>query len=237
MKILGRIVTVTAALLLAFGWADAKKAQAVESVNAVVDQVPKTLAILPFENNSVTDPDRYTPLSKGLSAMLITDLSKNGTSMKLIERGKIASLLKEIALSQGGSVDDSTAVQAGKILGAQCIAFGSFMVIEKQVRIDTRIIKVETSELIMAECIHGKSKDFMTLEQDLAKKIADSLNVALTTEKSKSGSDIEAALYFSKGLDLLDNGDKAAAEQLFQKCIELDSSYKTQVDNVQGLKL
>nr|WP_320193421.1 CsgG/HfaB family protein [uncultured Desulfobacter sp.] len=237
MKILRRTVTVMAALLLTFGWVGTKRVQAFESGNAEVNIVPKTLAILPFENNSVTDSDRYTPLSKGLSAMLITDLSKNGTSMKLIERGKIASLLKEIALSQGGAVDDSTAVQAGKILGAQCIAFGSFMVIAKQVRIDTRIIKVETSELIMAESIVGKTKNFMTLEQDLAQKIAESLNVALKTQKSNSGSDIEAALYFSKGLDALDKGDKTAARQLFKKCIKLDPAYKTQVDNIQDLKL
>ncbi len=89
------------------------------------------------------------------------------------------------------------------------------MVIAKQVRIDTRIIKVETSELIMAESITGKTKNFMDLEQDLAQKIAQSLNVALKTEKTKSGSDIEAALYFSKGLDSLDKKDKAAAGKFF----------------------
>ncbi|RPJ13715.1 MAG: hypothetical protein EHM30_11240, partial [Desulfobacteraceae bacterium] len=64
-----------------------------------VDQAPKTMAVLPFENNSVTDPDRYAPLSKGLSAMLITDLKNSSTSLQLIEREKIQALLKEIAMS------------------------------------------------------------------------------------------------------------------------------------------
>ncbi len=239
MKIISKAVTmaVMAVFLAASGWIDAAGAGTVGSGNTEGGQLVETLAILPFENNSVTDPERYAPLSKGLSAMLITDLNKNAPSMKLIERGKIAALLKEVALSQSGAVDDSTAVQAGKVLGAQCIAFGSFMVIGKQVRIDTRIIKVETSALVMAESISGKCNDFMTLEQDLAKKIADSFNVGLNTKDMKAGSDIEAALYFSEGLDLLDKGDKAGAQKMFKECIKLDPAYKTQVDNAQGQKL
>ncbi|MDO9528811.1 MAG: CsgG/HfaB family protein [Syntrophales bacterium] len=202
---------------------------------ATLDQVPKTLAILPFENNSVTDPERYAPLSKGLSAMLITDLDKSKSGLKLIERDKIRDLLKEIALSQSGSVDESTAVRAGNMLGAQAIAFGSFIVLGKKVRIDARIIRVETSELIMAESIEGNSDDFMNLERELAKKIADSLKVAFQPASATSESDIDAALYFSRGLDALDRGDKEEAKRLFKKSMELDPAYKTQVDNVRGL--
>jgi len=196
---------------------------------------PKTLAILPFENNSITDPGKYEPLSKGLSAMLITDLSQAGTSLKLIERSKIQSLLKEIELSLAGVVDDSTAIRAGKILGAQNIAFGSFVVFGDIVRIDTRIIKVETGELVRAESISGNSSNFMNLERELAKKIATSLKVAFRPKTTVSGSDITAALYFSKGLDAMDRGNREEAKQLFLKCIELDPAYKVQVDNVQGL--
>ncbi len=205
------------------------------AIAAEQEGMPKTLAILPFENNSVTDPEQYAPLSKGLSAMLITDLNKSGTSLKLIERDKIQSILKEIALSQSGGVDAATAVRAGKILGAQSIAFGSFMVIGKTVRIDTRIIEVETSEMIMAESITGDSDSFMELEQKLAKKIAGSLKIALEPGKTKSVNDINAALYFSRGLDALDKGDNVTAKKMFKKCIELDISFKNRVDRVKGL--
>lgn len=202
---------------------------------AIVDQIPKTMAVLPFENNSVTDPDRYAPLSKGLSAMLITDLKNSSTSLQLIERDKIQALLKEIALGQSGSVDQSTAVRAGKILGAQSIVFGSFMVLGNQVRMDARIIKVETSEVVMAESIVGDSGGIMNLAMELAGKIARSMKVAFKPPRVKSEGDINAALYFSKGLDALDRGDKKEARRLFSKCIELDPAYKAQVDNVKGL--
>lgn len=220
-----------ATLFLALGCAAPPAVKEAPEV-APPEAAPKTLAILPFENNSITDPARYEPLSKGLSAMLITDLSQSGTALRLIERGKIQSLLKEIALSQTGSVDESTAIRAGKILGAQNIAFGSFVVLASNVRIDARIIEVETSELVMAESITGDAGDFMNLERGLAQKIADSLKVAFSPKGATGDSGIKAALLFSQGLDAMDRGDKTEADRLFQECIEIDSTYKVQVDNI-----
>ncbi len=168
--------------------------------------------------------------------MLITDLNRADTGMKLIERTKIQALLKEVALSQSGAIDQSTAIQVGKMLGAQSIAFGSFMVVENTVRMDLRIIKVETSELIMAEKVIGDSNNFIQLEQDLAQKIAQSLKVAFQPEKISGESSISAALYFSQGVEALDNGDHAGAKELFDKAISIDPSYKQHVGNINGPK-
>lgn len=200
-----------------------------------IDEIPKTMAILPFENNSVTDPQRFEPLSRGLAAMLITDLQQSAGAMTIIEREKIQSLLKEVALSQSGSVDKATAVRVGRILGAQAIAFGSFMVLMDQVRIDVRIVKVETSEMLMAESIVGRSDAFIELQKNLARKIAASLRLAMAPETGAGGaSDISAALYFSKGLDAVDRGDKDEARRLFAKAVEMDPAYRQQVANVKG---
>lgn len=231
LKIFMVSAVVTAFMLLG-SVGDQLAAQERSTEASVSDQAPKTLAILPFENNSITDPEHYAPLSKGLPAMLITDLNRSGSMLQLIERTKIQDLLKEMTLSQSGSVDESTAVSVGKVLGAQTIAFGSFIVLGSNVRMDVRIIKVETSELVMAESIMGDSDDFMDLERSLAQKIAASLKVAFTPETTASKSDINAALYFSKGLEAWDRGDQAEAKRLFNKCIELDPTYKEQVDKL-----
>ncbi len=228
--------TLLIAMLTMFGCAGAQKPVKEETPATVYNQASKTLAILPFENNSVTDPELYHPLTKGLSAMLITDLSNNVSTLKLIERDKIQALLKEIALSQSGSIDKSTAIRAGKILGAQAITFGSFMVLEEQVRIDARIVKVETSEVLMAESILGRSDNFIDLERELAAKIAKSLNSTFKPKTETSTSDINAALYFSKGLAAYDNGDVAEAERMFEKSVELDAAYKEQVEGITGMK-
>ena len=210
--------------------------QAATAPEAPLIRTPKTLAILPFENNSVTDPERYAPLSKGLSAMLITDLKKGGSALKLIERERIEALLKEIALGQTGSLDQATAIQAGKMLGAQSIAFGAFMVLGPQVRIDLRIVNVETSELILAESITGQSAQFIDLEGQLAGKIARSMNVAFRPPKVSSRGKIDAALLFSQGLEALDRGNRTEAQRLFTLCIEMDPAYRAQIDSVEGLE-
>ncbi len=194
-----------------------------------------TLAILPFENNSVTEPEKYDALSKGLAAMLITDLASSGGTLQIIERERIEALLKEIALGQSGTIDQSTAIEVGKLLGARAIAFGSFMVLGSQVRIDMRIVKVETGETILGDSVSGDSDDFMELEGELAMKISKSLQVAYTARAIDSKSGIDAALLFSQGLDALDRGDKATAGKLFRECVEIDATYQAQVDNVKGL--
>jgi len=192
----------------------------------------KTLAILPFENNSITDIEKYKPLTKGISAMLTTDLKKNCPSLKLIERAKIQALIKEIALSQSGSIDASTAIQAGRMLGAQFIAFGSFIFMADELRIDLRIIKVETSEVLLADSVNGNSNTFMSLVGDLAKKIAEALKISFFPKSKEQEKDIKAALYFSQGLEELDNGNTNKAKELFNKCIEINPDCKNQVNDL-----
>lgn len=196
-------------------------------------QEPTTLAVLPFENNAVTDHKAYEPLAQGLAAMLITDLKLAGAGLKVIERAQIAALLKEIALGQTGMIDAGTAVQAGRLLGAQAIAFGSFMVLGNDVRMDARIIKVETSECMLASSIMGKKDDFMKLERQLAEKIAASLKTTLAPAPAARGG-MDAALLYSRALEALDKGDRAGAEKLFAETVAADPAYKRQVDGVLG---
>ncbi|OGR37060.1 MAG: hypothetical protein A2051_06105 [Desulfovibrionales bacterium GWA2_65_9] len=200
------------------------------------ETAPTTLAVLPFENNAVTDHQAYAPLAQGLAAMLITDLKLAGTSLKVIERAQIAALLKEIALGQSGMLDAGTAVQAGRLLGAQAIAFGSFMVLGNDVRLDVRIVKTETSESILGASIMGKKDEFMKLERQLAEKIAASLKTTLAPPPSGPAArgGMDAALLYSRALEALDKGDKAGAEKLFAETVAADPAYKRQVDGVLG---
>lgn len=204
------------------------------SPQTYLQHVPKTLAILPFENNSVTDPAKFAPLTKGIPAMLTTDLQRGGAGIQLIERSKIESLLGETALVGSGVVNESAAIRAGKLLGAESIGLGSFIVLGRQVRIDARVIGVETGEVIMADSIMGKSANFMGLIQDLGIKIAGALRTTITRTESSGAGDIQAAVSFSKGLEALDQGDIAAADQFFAQSIQQDPAYQQQVAEVKN---
>ncbi len=194
-----------------------------------------TLAILPFDNNSVTEAEKYDPLRNGLSVMLMAELSNTDAAFKLVERAQIKALLDEISLGQTGAIDAATAAKLGKLLGAQSIGFGAFMVMGKMVRIDMRIVRVETGEIIMAEAITGSADDFFTLERDLAVKIADAMKTRLTTSPGESKSSIDAAIFFGKGLEASEDGDAAAAQRFFDQAIRLDSSYRQKVDRLQNI--
>ncbi|MFZ5562662.1 MAG: CsgG/HfaB family protein [Thermodesulfobacteriota bacterium] len=194
----------------------------------------RTLAILPFENNSVTDPATYDPLKSGLSVMLITELANSGVSFKLVERDRIRALIDEMSLGQTGVIDPATAARMGKLLGAQTIGFGAFMVMDKNVRIDMRIIEVETGAMVMAESITGKTGDFFTLERDLAQKIAKSMEAREAVGQASSKSSIEAALLFARGVDALEAGNSDAADAFFKKAIKQDKSYQKQVDRLKN---
>lgn len=191
----------------------------------------ETLAVLPFENNSFTTPERYEPLAKGFAAMLTTDMSRKVQTLKMVERTRVDALLRELTLGMTGAVDEQTAVQAGKILGAQYIAFGSFTVLEEEVRMDIRIIRVETSEVVAAEYVAGRSGEILTLIAGLAVKIGGSFkeSVALDPAGQAGTGKLDAALSFARGLEALDRGLTEEAKMWFEKCLQIDPLYRAHI--------
>lgn len=76
---------------------------------------------------------KYQMISKGLTAMIITDLTKV-PGLKVLERQKLQKLLDEIKLSESGLVDKKTMVRSGKLLRAEKFVFGDFEVKPENVK-------------------------------------------------------------------------------------------------------
>jgi TolB-like protein len=189
-----------------------------------------TLAILPFDNNSMTDPERYEPLCQGLAAMLTTDIKQRTNVLRLIERSQIAKILNEMELSQAGVITDATAVKVGNLLGAENLVFGSFMVLNGDVRMDARLVKVETGEVLLAECVRGGRNRFISLQSKLADQIAHAMNVCLAPRPAADISgDMDAAVWFSKGVNALDKGDAIKAKEYFDTCAKIDPAYASHI--------
>lgn len=85
---------------------------------------PNSIAVHPLNNKG--DP-KFNVVGKGLTAMVISDISKV-PGLKVLERQKIQKLLDEIKLSQGGLVNEKTAVRSGRLLRAEKQMVGDFKI-------------------------------------------------------------------------------------------------------------
>jgi TolB-like protein len=191
----------------------------------------QTIAVMYFDNNSISeDHEQLDALSKGLASMMIYEIAKV-SQLKVVERDRINFLVDELKLQQSDLVDKSTAVKVGKLVGAHTLLMGGFMKIsKKQFRIDARLVKVETGEIMKAEYVEGKSDEVMKLEKDLVIKMLADLNVTpseIEEEAIMEGKDtgFDALYHYSRGLAYEDKKDYVAAFQQYQKALEISPGY------------
>jgi TolB-like protein len=204
--------------------------QMVDNLNSVTPNPDaKRIAILYFDNGS--DNAELSRLKKGLADMLISDLSKI-KMLNVIERARLEEILKEQKLNNSKEFDASTASKVGKLLGVQYILTGSFFDLMGSMRMDARIIDVETGKIIKSEGIDGATNTFFDLEKKLVVKIAGGLNVDLADANGNSSSinkettlSYETSLHFSDGLELMDKGENAKAIEIFKNVIQKNPDF------------
>ena len=126
---------------------------------------PDTVAVLYFQNQG--NPD-LEPLKVGLAQMLITDLT-GVEGVTVVERQQLQAILDELDLGHKGVVDKKTAAKVGELLGAQYILMGGYFELVGTLRIDARLVKVQTGEIVHAHGVNGKTDQFMALEKQLAR--------------------------------------------------------------------
>lgn len=202
-----------------------------EMVNNLNSTTPnadaKRIAILYFDNGS--DNAELSRLRKGLADMLISDLSKV-KMLNVIERARLEEILKEQKLNNSKEFDASTASKVGKLLGVQYILTGSFFDMMGTMRIDARIIDVETGKIIKSEGIDGATNTFFDLEKKLVVKIAGGLNVDLAAEKTNATStetslSYDTSLLYSDGLEQMDKGETSKAIDTFKKVLQKNPDF------------
>ncbi len=106
----------------------------------------KRIFVSEFENRSAYGQRR---LGKGISDILNTELSKTNRYI-LLERGKLESVIKEQSLGLSGIIDERSAPEVGKLLGANAIITGS--VTQFGVRTETSDIIITSSKKQTAIC-------------------------------------------------------------------------------------
>ncbi len=190
----------------------------------------KTVAILPFDNYSVGKyQQELGMLSRALSEFMVLDFMKLG-NMKVVERDKIEFILKELELQKSGAVDQSTASKVGKIVGAQYMVFGSITQLDdKTAAMMARVVKVETSEIVASADIQGKP-EYLKMQKDLVADLAKKLDETLGSNvrqliQEASTETMDAAKYYSQGLEFVDQYEYKKAYDAFKKAYDMDKTF------------
>jgi TolB-like protein len=186
----------------------------------------KTMAILDFKNRSVDHKEQYDPMEQGFADLMINRMN-NSTNLKVIERERIQWILDEIKLQN--QYDMEGAVRLGKQLGVQTVLLGSFIIVGDQIWLGARLVKVETSEILLTDEVKGDLDEFFDLMDQLGKKIADKINVTLKAETTSDISEapsLDAIMAYSVGLNYLEKEDYKNAYAKFEEALKIDPNYE-----------
>ena len=142
--------------------------------NAPSNPVPdKSLAVLPFENRSEDKANAY--FADGIQDEILTRLS-NIADLKVISRSSTKQYqstppnLREIA----------------KQLGVAVILEGSVQKVADKVRVNVQLINAQTDSHLWAQTYDQKLTDIFSVESEIAKRIAESLQAKLTGSEEQA---------------------------------------------------
>jgi len=178
----------------------------------------RSVCVLYFDNNT-GDPG-YEPLKKGLADMMVTDLA-GVEGLTVVERSRLQDVVGELKLQKSSLFDAATAQKVGKLVGARYAVTGSIAAVAPKVRLDVRLIEVQTGKVVLADKVVGTADDFFTLQEQLSNVFVVGLGETVVPRSKTPAKKLATVLDFGKALDLADQGDaKGAAKQMGQVVAE-----------------
>ena len=183
----------------------------------------RTLAIADFTNGSITDHADVDPLRLGFASLMI-DRMRGSTELELVERVRLQWLLDEqnlAATQEGGR-------QAGRLLGADQVVFGTYIKNGDDMLLTARVVDVETGRILMGERVEGRASQFDALVSCLSDLVAASVDVRLPSAPvgQAAPESLDAVIAYARGLALEETEDYAAAAEQYQLALSLDPEYE-----------
>ena len=202
----------------------AQKALAEEKALAAIT-APNTIAVLYFQNKSGNSA--LDPLRKGLTLMLITDLSQV-KGLQVIERVKLQALVEEMGLGASGLVDEGTAPRVGRLLGARWLVGGNILpAIEEKLKIQAYPLEVPKGQVLGEPLREGKLADLFRLEKELLFEIIKLLKIEVSPEEERAmrrlcTANIKAFGELVRGIEASDRGKYEKAAIHYEKALQED---------------
>lgn len=193
-----------------------------------------TVAVMYFGNGALGKAhEELAPLSTGIADLLITELASN-PRIRVVEREELQKLMDEQNLSTGDRVSKETAVKLGKILGAHHMIFGGYVTdLKGNMRLDSRAVNVETSEIEYVETVSDKTDNLMTMISRLADKMNKGMKlpdmpkaVRETSHETAKKVPLQVVMLYSRGVTAESAGNRSEAVQLYRAALDKFPEYE-----------
>src|SRR5262249_13213946 len=135
-----------------------------------------------------------------------------------------------------GAIDPASAAKVGKLLGARYQVLGGYFDLAGTLRVDARVVEVETGRVVKSVAASGKPDDFLAVEG----KLANDLGAILAQElklpapgtaraarvKRPAKLPAKVAALYSRALAELDSGEKDKAKATLQAVIKAEPDFQ-----------
>jgi len=202
------VVIVLSAVLFAF-WARSQQnsREAAGGVSASAPDIRKSIAVLPFQNLS-SDPDNAY-FADGIQQEVLTRLTKIG-DLKVISRTS----------TQGYQSQPGNLAEIARQLGVANVLQGSVQKAGKQVRVNVHLVNAQSGSQLWAETYDRLLSDIFSVETEIAKGIAESLQAKLTGREeqalaAKPTNNSEAYDAYLRGL-VFEEGSNYSSDAVFK---------------------
>ncbi len=220
--------------------AAAKSAIANESRVAQQTGDPRAVAVLPM-TFSGTDQS-LAPLSRGMSDLLINDLSRS-PDLQLLERDRVQAMVDEIALGQSTRTDATTSVRAGKLVRAARVVQGAITQTgPRNLTVNAAVMNVATSQQ-QGRDVQGSDvlEQVFAIEKTIALGLFDQLGVRLSAAdraaiEERPTRSLQAFLAYSSGLLAEDEGRYDDAARFFDQARTIDPGFGAALQKAQSAR-
>ena len=195
-----------------------------------------TIAIFPLTYHG-KNPE-YAELGKGLSEMMITDLSQV-PDLDLIERIRLNALIEEMSLAEVGMVNMLTAPKLGNLLRAGKIIGGAYNTLDD----DKLSLEVQFWDIRNIEEPASASKtDVLTnlfrLEKLIVLGLIKNMGISLTPVQREKilivpTKNLHAFMSYCKGLASEDAGHFEEAIKFYQQAVSMDPQFRMADQKIQ----
>lgn len=135
------------------------------------------IAVLPFDVTQLPPSSDLagSGLNFGLQHILLSELEAN-PALRIVERRALNEIMEEFGLHGSANIDQRTQAELGRLVFARYMVGTSYFDLNGDVRLDARVIDVETSEIILTARVSG-TDGLYDLIAALAERVTDGVDL------------------------------------------------------------